>query len=295
LASDFKYDVDLHLSMEAQAYYESLLAQGYASAEAEKYTREHYPEFSLAPTAPAPVMIDTSAPMPMGTEMPAPMPMPEALGTSMQDSVIAGDVNHNATTVNNFTSNQQIIIQQSNKGRVWRWLNGISGIIFSLAMLWVSNFIRETWNVLGDELSDEIENMNFLEKALIGDFVADVESMISTFSTIYTIVMILSVVMLVVSIIQFVNTPWGGKAFLGVAGLLLVVLLGAAIYEYTAINNLIDEVNEMPTDEEDIENIEFMETPGFIGSACTSVCFLVFALLAFLGRPRSAQVVQLQM
>ena len=265
--------------MEAQQYYDSLMAQGYPSEEAEKYTREHYPEFSLAPTAPAPVMIDTSAPMPMGAGTPAPMPMPGPGLTGMP--IQAGA--------------QQVIIQQSNKGRVWRWFNGIFGIIFSLAMLWVSNFIRETWDVLGDDISKEIENMNFLEKALIGDFVADVESMISTFSTIYTIVMILSVVMLVVSIIQFVNTPWGGKAFLGVAGLLLVVLLGAAIYEYTAINNLIDEVNEMPTDEEDIENIEFMETPGFIGSACTSVCFLIFALLAFLGRPRSAQVVQLQM
>ena len=264
--------------MEAQQYYESLMAQGYPSEEAEKYTREHYPEFSLAPTAPAPVMIDTSAPMPMGAGMPAPMPMPAPGLTGMP--IQAGA--------------QQVIIQQSNKGRVWRWFNGIFGIIFSLAMLWVSNFIRETWDVLGDDISKEIENMNFLEKALIGDFVADVESMISTFSTIYTIVMIISVGMLVVSIIQFMNKPWGGKAFLGVAGLLLVVLLGAAIYEYTAINNLIDEVNEMDGDE-DIENIEFMETPGFIGSACTSVCFLIFALLAFLGRPRSAQVVELQM
>ena len=266
--------------MEAQQYYESLMAQGYPSEEAEKYTREHYPEFSLAPTAPAPapVMIDTSAPMPIGAGMPAPMPMPAPGLTGMP--IQAGA--------------QQVIIQQSNKGRVWRWFNGIFGIIFSLAMLWVSNFIRETWDVLGDDISKEIENMNFLEKALIGDFVADVESMISTFSTIYTIVMIISVGMLVVSIIQFMNKPWGGKAFLGVAGLLLVVLLGAAIYEYTAINNLIDEVNEMDGDE-DIENIEFMETPGFIGSACTSVCFLIFALLAFLGRPRSAQVVELQM
>ena len=264
--------------MEAQQYYESLMAQGYPSEEAEKYTREHYPEFSLAPTAPAPVMIDTSAPMPMGAGTPAPMPMPGPGLTGMP--IQAGA--------------QQVIIQQSNKGRVWRWFNGIFGIIFSLAMLWVSNFIRETWDVLGDEISKEIENLNFLEKALIGDFVADVESMISTFSTIYTIVMIISVGMLVVSIIQFMNKPWGGKAFLGVAGLLLVVLLGAAIYEYTAINNLIDEVNEMDGDE-DLENIEFMETPGFIGSACTSVCFLIFALLAFLGRPRSGQVVQLQM
>lgn len=265
--------------MEAQAYYESLLAQGYESAEAEKYTREHYPEFSLAPTAPAPVMIDSSASMPMmGTEMPAPMSMPAPGLTGMP--IQAGA--------------QQIIIQQSSKGRVWRWFNGIFGIIFSLAMLWVSNFIRETWNVLGDEISEEINNMSSLEKALVGDFINDIESMISTFSTIYTIVMILSVAMLVVSIIQFMNKPWGGKAFLGVSGFLLVVLFGAAIYEYTAINNLIDEVNELE-DGEDLENIEFMETPGFIGSACTGVCFLVFALLAFLGRPKDAQVVQLQM
>ena len=278
--------------MEAQAYYESLLAQGYASAEAEKYTKEHYPEFSLTPTAPppvAPVPISIPAPggmpapaqMPMSTGMPAPMTMGASglVGIPMQ-------------------AGAQVIIQQNTKGRVWRWLNGISGIIFSLAMLWVSNFIRETWDVLGDEITKEINNMDSLEKALVGDFVADVESMISTFSTIYTIVMIISVGMLVISIIQFMNKPWGGKAFLGVSGLLLVVLLGAAVYEYTAINNLIDEVNEMPTDdadEEDLENIEFMETPGFIGSACTSICFLVFALLAYLGRPRSEQVVQLQM
>ena len=161
--------------MEAQAYYESLLAQGYESAEAEKYTREHYPEFSLAPTAPAPVMIDSSASMPMmGTEMPAPMSMPAPGLTGMP--IQAGA--------------QQIIIQQSSKGRVWRWFNGIFGIIFSLAMLWVSNFIRETWNVLGDEISEEINNMSSLEKALVGDFINDIESMISTFSTIYTIVMI---------------------------------------------------------------------------------------------------------
>ena len=282
---DFKYNVRLHLDMEAQAYYQSLLAQGYESAEAEKYTKEHYPEFSLTPTAappvahstPAPVMVDTSEPMPMSTGMPAPMAMgaPGLVGMPIQ-------------------AGAQVMIQKSSKGRVWRWLNGISGIIFSLAMLWVSNFIRETWDVLGDEISKEINNMDSLEKALIGDFVADIESMISTFSTIYTIVMIISVGMLVISIIQFMNKPWGGKAFLGVAGLLLVVLLSAAVYEYTAINNLIDEVNAMDGDDE-IAKIEFMETPGFIGSACTSVCFLVFALLAYLGRPRSEQVVQLQM
>ena len=70
--------------------------------------------------------------------------------------------------------------------------------------------------------------------------------------------------MLVVSIIQFMNKPWGGKAFLEQGCILLVVLLGAAMYEYTAINNLIDDVNELE-DGEDIPPISFMETNGFIG------------------------------
>ena len=43
--------------MDAQEYFESLTAQNYPAEEAEKYTQEHYPDFSLAPTAPAPIVM----------------------------------------------------------------------------------------------------------------------------------------------------------------------------------------------------------------------------------------------
>ena len=261
-------------NMDAQGYYDSLLAQGYTSEDATKYTQEHYPEFGQAAVAPVPMSI------PAPGEMPAPAPMPMPGAQPMMMGVPGQAV-------------QSVVIQQKSQGGIWRIFNGIFGIIFSLAMLYVSNLIREMWDILGDELSEEINNLSTIEKILIDDFISDLESMISTFSTIYTVVMILSCVMLVVSIIQFMNKPWGGKAFLGAAALLLVVLLGAAAYEYTAINNLIDDVNEID-DGEDLPPISFMETPGFIGSACTGACFLVFALLAYLGRHRNAPVVQLQ-
>ena len=48
------------------------------------------------------------------------------------------------------------------------------------------------WDIIGDELSEEINNLSTLERILIDDFISDLESMISTFSTIYTVVMILS-------------------------------------------------------------------------------------------------------
>ena len=267
--------------MDAQQYYESLIAQGYTPEDSTKYTQEHYPDFGQesTPAAPEPV-----APAPMAIpapgELPAPAPMPMPGAQPMMVGMPGQAV-------------QPVIIQQKSQGGIWRIFNGIFGIIFSLAMLYVSNLVREMWDVIGDELSKEIDNLSTLERALIDDFISDLESMISTFSTIYTVVMILSCVMLVVSIIQFMNKPWGGKAFLGAAALLLVVLLGAAMYEYTAINNLIDDVNELE-DGEDIPPISFMETPGFIGSACTSVCFIVFALLAYLGRHRDAPMVELQ-
>ena len=280
------YSVRVIRHMDAQQYYESLLAQGYTPEDSTKYTQEHYPDFGQesTPAAPEAAAPEPVAPAPMAIpapgELPAPAPMPMPGAQPMMVGMPGQAV-------------QPVIIQQKSQGGIWRIFNGIFGIIFSLAMLYVSNLVREMWDVIGDELSKEIDNLSTLERVLIDDFISDLESMISTFSTIYTVVMILSCVMLVVSIIQFMNKPWGGKAFLGAAALLLVVLLGAAMYEYTAINNLIDDVNELE-DGEDIPPISFMETPGFIGSACTSVCFIVFALLAYLGRHRDAPMVELQ-
>ena len=64
-------------NMDAQGYYDSLLAQGYTSEDATKYTQEHYPEFgqaAVAPVAPVPMSIPAPGEMPA----PAPMPMPGA-------------------------------------------------------------------------------------------------------------------------------------------------------------------------------------------------------------------------
>ena len=71
--------------MDAQSYYESLLAQGYQSEEATKYTQQHYSGF--APTSPvmpapqpvvSPVPIDLGAPSQMIVEMPSSVVMSSA-------------------------------------------------------------------------------------------------------------------------------------------------------------------------------------------------------------------------
>ena len=125
--------------MDAQGYYDSLLAQGYTSEDATKYTQEHYPEFGQAAVAPAPM------PIPAPGEMPAPAPMPMPGAQPMMMGVPGQAV-------------QSVVIQQTSQGGIWRIFNGIFGIIFSLAMLYVSNLIREMWDIIGDELSKEIDN-----------------------------------------------------------------------------------------------------------------------------------------
>jgi hypothetical protein len=273
--------------MEAQQYYDSLMAQGYPSEEAEKYTREHYPEFSLAPTAPAPVMIDTSAPMPMGAGMPAPMPMPASLGMSMQDSVIAGDVNHNATTLNNFTTNQHVVIVGKDKSKAWRTSNGILGVFFSLIMFGYSYWVKGLWDDMKTDLDD-------FRNEISNSLLDDMDSMVSTFSLLYTVIMLMSVCMLAVSIIQFMNKPWGSKAFLGMAVLLFITLMFTGYYETTSANALFDEVNEDLSPEEQIGEISFAESNGAIGGYCSGFCLLFFGIFALLGRPKGP-VVELQM
>ena len=62
--------------MDGQAYYESLVAQGYAPQEAIKYTQQHYPGFGQAPAAPQPAVMP--APQPM--VMPAQLVLPAGFG-----------------------------------------------------------------------------------------------------------------------------------------------------------------------------------------------------------------------
>lgn len=55
--------------MEAQTYYESLVAQGYSAEQAQQYTAQHYPGFGVAPTPTAPMQ--PAAPVATGGSAPA--------------------------------------------------------------------------------------------------------------------------------------------------------------------------------------------------------------------------------
>ena len=63
------------IDMDAQTYYDSLIAQGYQAHDAQSYTQQHYPDFAGPAMAPAPAM-QVSAPA--GDMM---MAQPSAYGT----------------------------------------------------------------------------------------------------------------------------------------------------------------------------------------------------------------------
>ena len=247
--------------MEAQQYYESLMAQGYPSEEAEKYTQGHYPEFSLAPTAPAPEPAGMPAPMPMGAPGLVGIPMP--------------------------TGSQQVVIVGKDKSKAWRTSNGILGVVFSLIMFGYSYWVKGLWD---DAKTDLDDFRNEISNSLLDDM----DSMVSTFSLLYTVIMLMSVCMFAVSIIQFMNKPWGSKAFLGMAVLLFITLMFTGYYETTTANALFDEVNEDLSPEEQIGEISFAESNGAIGGYCSGFCLLFFGIFALLGRPKGP-VVELQM
>ena len=116
--------------MDAQEYFESLTAQNYPAEEAEKYTREHYPDFSLAPTAPAPIAM----PAPGLTGMP---------GANIP----------------------QQIIQVKQPSATWRILSGLSGIILSGIIIFMAFELKKAYdeaNTFIDgfdiSLTDELES-----------------------------------------------------------------------------------------------------------------------------------------
>mgnify|MGYP005711653079 CR=1 FL=1 len=58
--------------MEANAYYESLIGQGYSAEKANQYTLQYYPEFKPPLSVPNPVQIPPAIPAP--TPLPSPLP-----------------------------------------------------------------------------------------------------------------------------------------------------------------------------------------------------------------------------
>jgi hypothetical protein len=272
--------------MDAQEYFESLTAQNYPAEEAEKYTQEHYPDFSLAPTTQAP------ATMPASVEIAAP-------GVTMQDSVIAGDVVHyNTINTNHFATSipSEIVVPGmpgmpgltgmpgmpggqmplqvvpvKKPSAAWRIINGLSGIILSLPIVWLAFILKGDY----DRAASYIDSFGI-------SLTDDIESAISTISLMWTLVIIVSFGLFVVSLIQFANLPWGPKALLGTNGLLILLLVLTGYFE----TDLMAEIGE---------NTSIFETNGGLLSLCSGACLLTFGLFAFLGRQKGPSVELQQM
>ena len=137
--------------MDGQAYYESLVAQGYAPQEAIKYTQQHYPGFGQAPAAPQPAVMPA----------PQPMVMPAPSGVAMQDSVISGNIHQNMTTVNNIT-NVAVANQSTNTSKGMRITNGIFGMIMSLALIGYSLLVIGMWAEVSEDIEEDMELLGFL-------------------------------------------------------------------------------------------------------------------------------------
>ena len=241
--------------MEAQEYFESLLGQGYESADAEKYTQEHYPEFSQVVTETA-AMPAPPAAAPIPQMMPAPGAMPAAPVpglTGMPLNLPAGTV-----------------LQVKQPSALWRILNGISGIILAVIVIWLSSEIKSDYDLAAA----------FFD-AFGMDVTDDLESTISLISLMLMLVMIVGLGLFVVSIIQFVNTPWAAKALLGTNAVLMLLLLITGYLEYSLFSELDEEMS-------------LFETNGLVMSYCTGICFATFGLFAFLGRSKGPSV-ELQM
>jgi len=244
--------------MDAQAYYESLLAQGYTPEDSTKYTQEHYPDFGKqsTPAVPEPV-----APAPMSIPAPAEMP---AQGVAMQGSVISGDIHQNIPTINNMSP-----VVVSKPSPMWRILNGISGIILALVVLFLASSVKSDY----DQAAAFLDAFGF-------DLTDDLESTLSTISLMWLIVMIAAVGLIGASISQFLNKPWAAKALFAANGALLILLFITGYLEYSFVLEL-------------DEDISLFETNGLFLSYCTGICFVTFALFAFLGRSKNPPV-QLQ-
>ena len=92
-----------------------------------------------------------------------------------------------------------------------------------------------------------------------------------------------------ISIVQFLDKPWGTKALLSSTGLVLVLLLITGIYETSSLNQLAEDY-ETATDEPLEDMPTFFEVNGTLGGYCAGLCFVVYGLLALIGRPKSPAV-----
>jgi hypothetical protein len=164
---------------------------------------------------------------------------------------------------------QPMVVEVKATNPTWRILNGISGIILALVVLFLASSVKSDY----DQAAAFLDAFGF-------DLTNDLESSLSTISLMWLIVMIAAVGLIGASISQFLNKPWAAKALFAANGALLILLFITGYLEYSFVLEL-------------DEDISLFETNGLFLSYCTGICFVTFALFAFLGRSKSPPV-QLQ-
>ena len=255
--------------MDAQSYYESLLAQGYQSEEATKVTQQHYPGF--APTSPV-----MPAPQPVVSPVPIDLGAPSQMIVEMPSSVVMSSANLG----NNTTS----------KGM--RITSGIFGMLMSLALIGYSLLILEVWAEASEDIKFELELLGLFADADddVGNFYNSVDSFLDTISLFYYGILLVSISTFVISVLQFFNKPWGTKALLGSTGLLLLLCLATGAYEVSSFNQISEDYEKLTGDSLG-KMPGFFEVSGTIGGYCAGLCLGVYALLGYIGRPKSHPVV----
>ena len=165
---------------------------------------------------------------------------------------------------------------------------------------WFSNSADSYLDILAyieeleKKLNEEIEkNAEVYELASdvsddFAEFYDGLESFVSTISMFYYAILLLSIGIFVISICQFLDKPWGTKALLSSTGLVLVLLLITGVYETSSFSQLSEDYEDLTGDE--MEEITFFEVNGTIGAYCAGLCFALYGLLAYIGRPKSPPV-----
>ena len=159
----------------------------------------------------------------------------------------------------------------------------------SLVLIGYSLLVIGIWAELSEEIEEDIETLDGVDIDEVDDFTEGIESFLSIISFFYYAILLVSITTLVISIFQFLDKPWGTKALLGSTGLLLILLLATGAYEassFASISNDYEDLTEEPIG----DMPSFFEVNGTIGGYCAGLCFGVYAILAFIGRPKSSPV-----
>ena len=263
--------------MDGQGYYESLLAQGYGPEDAVKYTQQHYPGFGQAPVTPQPAV------MPEPQQMAAPELQPMVVA-SPQPQMVSGQVGA-------LIQPMAVANQSTNTSKGMRVTNGIFGILMSIVLIGYSLYVIGMWVEVSDDIEEDMELLGFVADADddVADFHEGIDSFLSTISYFYYAILLFSIITLIISVMQFLDKPWGTKALLGSTGLLLVLLLATGAYEASSFVEISEDYEEI-TDEPLGDMPSFFEVNGTMGGYCAGLCFGVYALLAYFGRPKSPPV-----